>query len=95
MRVNVSHMALWVLSVLVSGQNVKQQNTTAGKMAHFINGMRRPLGLVLLSLNEAMKGSKMASTNLPDAAITDMIFNTPKSINCGMSGFKPALFGGR
>src|ERR1700761_8789751 len=93
--VNVSHTALSLLSAFTSGQKVSRQKITAGKMAHFIKGMRRPFGFSLLSLKEAMNGSNTASTNLPEAAMTDMILSTPNNISCGMSGFKPALLGGK
>jgi len=95
MSVQVSQTALLLLAPLVTGQKVRKQNSIAGNMAHFIKGIRRPFLLLLLSLSEAMNGSKIASTNLPDAAITERIFNTPNNISCGMSGFKPALLGGR
>jgi hypothetical protein len=71
MSVNVSHIALVVLSLFTSGQKVSKQKTAAGKIVHFIKGMRLPLGFLLLSLNDAIKGSKTASTNLPEAVITD------------------------
>jgi len=74
---------------------VRKQKKAAGKMAHFINGMRLPLGFALLSLSDAMKGSKIASINRPEAAITDRIFKTPNNMSCGISGVNPALVGGR
>jgi len=95
MSVQVSHIAFLELSLFSTGQKVRKQKMMAGNMAHFINGIRRPFGFSLLSLKDAIKGSKIASTNRPDAAITDRIFNTPNNINCGISGLKPALLGGR
>ena len=63
-------------------------------MAHFINGMRRPFGFLLLSLSEAINGSNKASINLPDAAIMERILTTPNNSICGTNGTKPALDGG-
>jgi len=84
-----------MLSALTNGQNVSPQKITAGNMAHFINGIRRPLGFLLLSLMEAIKGSKTASTSLPEDKITGRIFNTPNSSNCGINGVNPELDGGK
>ncbi len=95
MSVKVSHTALLVLSPFTTGQKVKPQKIIAGNMAHFIKGIRRPFLWVLLSLNDAIKGSNNASTNLPDAKITDRIFSTPKKSNCGTNGINPEFEGGR
>src|ERR1700756_130318 len=95
MSVTASQPALRRLSLKVSGQKVRQQNITAGIIAHPIKGMRRPFGLWLLSLLEAMNGSYIASKKRPDTWITDMIFTPKNKMSCGISGVKPALFGGR
>jgi hypothetical protein len=93
--VNVIQAALLILSALTRGQKVRAQKTTAGIIVHFMNGILRPLGLVLLSLNEAINGSKTASINLPEAAMIDMMLSTPNTSNCGTSGINPELDGGR
>ena len=51
----------------------------------------KPFGFSLLSLSEAIKGSKTASTSLPDVKITDMIFSTPNNNSCGTNGVNPEL----
>ena len=90
-----SHSALYMLFCSTKGKKVRPQKITAGNIANFINGMRLPFGWSLLSLMNAMNGSKRASKNLPETVIMDIILIMPNNNNWGISGTKPELDGGR
>ena len=85
---------LALLSMRVAGVNRKKQVTKIGSSAMRINPTLRPSLLLLLSLNQAIIGSIMASNKRALIMIMLIAFTTPSTPILGIRLTKPDSAGG-